>query len=127
MSIVNWSDEFVTGDAAVDKQHRALFNIINALHETIVAGRTKEIMSEILDTLERYVGKHFAAEQQLMQSAEYPSMQQHIRQHQELATRATEIIQQHRQGELVLGITVSRFLSRWLTEHILVDDKKLVQ
>lgn len=127
MPLVSWQDEYETGDVQVDKQHKALFAMVNALHNAIVERRTQDIMGDILNTLERYVAQHFAAENRLMDASGYPELEKHRTEHQALADKAGSVIADYRNGRLVLGVTVSQFLGKWLTEHILIEDKKMIQ
>ena len=126
MSIIHWTDEYVTGDAVVDKQHRALFAMVNALHAAIVERRAKEVMGDILNALERYVVQHFDAERRLMETSNYPDMESHVLLHRALEDKARDVIEEYREGRLVLGVTLSQFLGKWLQEHILIQDKKMI-
>lgn len=127
MPLVEWSHEYATGDAIVDLQHQALFRMVNELHDAIVENRTQEVLGGILDGLERYVVEHFDAEARLMEATNYPGRAAHRSQHDVLTARAREVIEHHRAGKLLLGATVSQFLGRWLTVHILMEDKRMIQ
>jgi hemerythrin-like metal-binding protein len=124
--LLEWGDELNTGDALVDSQHKALFQMVNALHEVIVSRNTRSVMSGVLGGLERYVGEHFAAEARLMERTGYPSMNQHLMQHEIFTGKTHEIIEEYRSGKLVLGLAISQYLGRWLTCHILTEDKRMI-
>jgi hemerythrin len=126
MAVIEWNSKYETGDRLVDTQHQSLFRLINDLHATNAAGRSREVVAEVLASLHRYVGKHFAAEERLMQKSAYPQMARHVALHNALAEKSQELVDNFSEGKLVLGVTVFQFLSNWLTEHILVEDRKMI-
>lgn len=127
MALMEWSEGLVTGDAVIDSQHRTLFKMINELHEAILTKRSKEVTSAIIDALERYVGYHFNVERQLMEASGYPAARVHMKLHEDIVTRTRQTIQSYRTNGLAMGITFTQVLARTLVEHILGEDKQLVQ
>jgi hemerythrin len=126
MTIIDWSSNYETGNALVDSQHYRLFELVNTLHEQIVLGRADDILGNVLTELNRYVAEHFSAEEQLMSAAGYPGAAGHKILHSSLADKALDLKLRHQAGTLKLGLTVSQFLSQWLTEHILIEDRKMI-
>ncbi len=126
MSIAIWSDEFATGDAHVDMQHKQLFGMVNDLHDAIVQGHGKEVQGRVLKKLANYTVTHFQHEEELMRQTGYPETGSHHRIHQELAGQVTDLIKKYDAGALVLPSTLSGFLAKWLTDHIKKEDKKLI-
>jgi hemerythrin len=127
MPVVVWGEQYATGDSAVDCQHRALFKIINELHDVIVSGAEAGAMRRVADALTRYALRHFAAEEQLMESTGYPGLRDHQERHLALRAQAGELFRQHMSGHPMRGSTLSHFLGRQLTTHITTEDRKMVQ
>ncbi len=74
----------------------------------------------------RYTRVHFAHEEKLMKSINYPDLETHTRQHNLLLTRLNEIAFQ------IADDTLDRqawkdFLSNWLLNHIANTDTKLAK
>lgn len=126
MSIAIWSDKFKTGHPVVDRQHQELFQMVNSLHDAIVAGKGKDVLQPTLEKLAKYTIQHFGTEEALMLQASYPNLIPHRQKHHQLADKAKEIIEGYKSGKIVLSITLSQFLSDWLSHHINEDDKALI-
>lgn len=126
MPLIAWDKKFVSGNLEVDLQHQELFAMINTLHDAITARTGKDVLAPTLDKLAAYVSKHFAMEEVLMKAKRYPNYADHKAKHDELTRQAVEIIRGYKSGDLVLTITLSRFLGDWLRTHILGDDLAMI-
>lgn len=126
MPLANWKEEYETGYAPVDSQHKHLFGMVNELHEGIVGGSTREILLPLLRTLEKYTVEHFQTEESLMSLKSYPGFIKHKKIHNELARRVADLVTQYAAGETVLPLTLSRFLADWIEHHIQEEDKALI-
>lgn len=71
--MLTWSEQFATGNALVDTQHRMLIDKINRL-ETLLAGPppSKAVCDELLNFLGSYVTTHFRFEEGCMEKARCP-------------------------------------------------------
>jgi hemerythrin len=126
MAIMNWDDSFRTGNHLVDTQHQELFRMVNDLHEAIVAGRGKDVLNPTLEKLVNYTVQHFGAEEALMRSVAYPAFEVHRGKHLDLTEQVKDLVGKYGRGELVVSITLSRFLADWLRHHILENDLALI-
>lgn len=126
MPLIQWSDEFVTGNTRVDAQHQELFRLVNGFHDAIALGQGKETLGPTLESLAQYVLTHFSAEESLMQSANYPDFVRHKGIHDKLAADAKSIIEGYKSGKNVLSVTLSKFLADWIQSHIRNEDKKMI-
>ncbi|MCX7066579.1 MAG: bacteriohemerythrin [Methylococcales bacterium] len=124
-NFVEWSDELSVGIEEIDEQHKVLVNLVNRLFdETVVhqAG-TSAVMEEILHELIEYTVIHFAVEESLFRIFHYPATETHTRHHDELKAQVLDIQKKVKQGEASLNTELLMFLKRWLTNHILQEDK----
>lgn len=124
-NFVEWSNELSVGIEEIDEQHKVLVNLINRLFdETVVhqAG-TSVVMEEILHELIEYTVIHFAVEESLFRIFHYPETETHIRHHDELKAQVLDIQKKVKQGEAAVNTELLMFLKRWLTNHILQEDK----
>lgn len=127
MGIAKFTDDFRTGDAKVDTQHEALFEMVNTLHDAIMQKRAKEAVMPTLEKLAQYTVEHFATEEKLMQAVGYPDYAAHKKAHEGLLAKATEIIEGYKSGKITLPMTLSRFLADWLRQHIKGTDKQMIK
>lgn len=122
---VAWSETLDSGVKEIDDQHKTLVNMLNTLNEAIHGGWGKEARREVIDKLIEYTKVHFAMEEGLMDSSNYPNSKAHKRQHEELIVMLKEHVRQYEQNSDTSSYNLIFFLKRWLTEHIMRDDKLL--
>ena len=127
MKIAQWNSTFVTGDKKVDTQHQQLFDMVNEIHDSIMANHGREVLVPVLKRLAKYTVEHFATEEALMQRTNYPGYAAHKAQHDELTAKAVEIIQGYESGKITLPMTLSRFLTDWLRNHIKKSDLEMIK
>jgi len=74
------------------------------------------------------VSTHFSAEEELMARYSYPEdcVRTHREQHEDLSTRARELVLAHRLGESASVLPLVALLQEWLTVHILDADREFV-
>ncbi|MCB1182353.1 bacteriohemerythrin [bacterium] len=125
MSLIKWSDEFIIGDSHIDAQHQRLVDIVNKFDEAMRKGRGSRVMNEILNELIGYTQEHFADEERLLATADYPGLKAHQAQHRQLLQKIERFQFEFSEGRRVSS-EVQEFLKYWLTSHILRDDKAYV-
>ena len=127
MTFVQFSDDLRLGHAVIDAQHTSLFDMVNQLHDDMLAGNSRQQLGRVLAFLRSYTVEHFATEEAFMAETSYPEMAAHKAQHDDLVRQVRELEEKHTAGSLTLSITVMNFLRDWLAQHISVDDRKLSQ
>lgn len=125
MAYVTWDPSLETGNAAVDKQHRSLFDLLNELHDAIVNARGVDVQGEVLARMTDYAAVHFASEEALMRSINYPGLHEQQQMHEEFVAEVNRMSSDWRSGGTLLPITVAMFLREWLTKHIRNEDGKI--
>ncbi len=122
MPFMQWTEMLAIDGAAVDEQHRGLFDAVNAFHEAVAQGQEGEVVAQILDFLHAYGERHFTDEEKLLVTAAYPRLDQHRRQHRLFLEQILAFRAQVAAGG-GLGHSMSQFLGSWLVNHIMVADK----
>lgn len=123
-SFVEWSDSLSVGIQEIDEQHKVLINLINRLFdETIVNQATASVTEGILDELIQYTIVHFAVEESLFRIFDYPAIDAHMSRHVDLKAQVLELQKKIKQGQSV-NSDLLLFLKKWLTNHILQEDKQ---
>ncbi len=121
---MTWDQNFETGIASIDGQHRKLFDMINDLHDAMQQKRSKEAIGQILGRLIDYTGSHFGHEEQAFRSTGYPEEGNHKQEHARLVEQVLALQAKFNSGEAVLTQSVIDFLQDWLIKHIKGTDMR---
>lgn len=131
MALMVWSKHFVTSIEVIDNQHKGLVELINAAAPQLAAiGEAPARGARpLLDRLAHYALTHFRDEEALMVAGgidpEY--LIAHQRQHTSFAQDVMQMISDASADHNVSGANLLRFLTGWLTFHILSDDQSAVR
>ena len=124
MPLLNWNQGYSVNISQIDSQHKKLVDIINDLHDSMKAGKSKEILGKILDELINYTANHFKTEEELFDKYKYPDGIIHKRQHSDLVDQVLKFKSNYESGKSVLSIDLMNFLKDWLVQHMTGSDKK---
>jgi len=127
MRISLWSPQYLVHDAEIDRQHQALFEPANRLHEAMLLGKGKEVLAEIVERAKRLVSEHNAYEERLMKDTHYPEYQEHVQQHAELARKARFLLERFECGETTMTIELALFFSPSIKHHVMKHDRRLAE
>lgn len=112
-----WTEDFSVGVPSMDEQHKRLIEMINALVDT---SDSSAVFNAIIK-MYNYADEHFLAEEALMRRYRYAGLDEQIRAHRNFISKAKDLAARHSsQGDA--HQEVYRYLSQWLTEHILKMD-----
>jgi hemerythrin-like metal-binding protein len=121
-----WNDDYRTGIAAIDDDHRALVNLINDLYEAMQDGSGGALLLPIFSALTHYTETHFAKEERYMIECDAPDQEKHFREHKLMVTKLADLESRHRKGEAAISLQTLTFLRDWLKNHICVVDQVMV-
>jgi hemerythrin-like metal-binding protein len=123
MPFYSWTEAMSVGVAVLDSDHKALINLINGLHQNLVLDEDPAMLDELFERLVHYVDYHFAREERVMETCEYPDTDTHRQEHRKLAQDLRYFRDRHiRGGETKIGQELLNFLKHWLNHHILNED-----
>jgi hemerythrin len=123
MALFVWSDDYSVRIPSVDAQHQKLVEMLNALHDGMVAGSGSERLKALLDGLVDYTAKHFAHEEKLFAQYSYPQTKEHAEEHRKLVGQVLEFKGKYEAGQASINMQLMKFLKDWLIKHILGSDK----
>lgn len=123
MALIVWSDDLSVKVGKSDEQHKVLINLINDLHDAMLKGKSKEIISDILKSLVDYTVVHFTEEEELLAKYEYPDLPIQKKAHAAFVKRISEFQEGYKKEKFGLSIEIMDFLSDWLRNHINGIDK----
>ena len=121
-----WSDTYSVKIGTVDSQYKVLVDLINELHQAMMARRGKERLGGVLSSLIIYTKSHFAAEEGLLRANQYPDFVNHKGEHERFTQTIVEFQGRFQSNEVAMTIDVMDFLKDWLAKHIMGVDKKYV-
>ena len=129
MHILAWDDNFVTGIASVDAQHRGLVDLVNRsaalLSDSDAAAQTE--IGPLLNQLMRYADYHFSHEETLMREGGLVQVYQDLHRdaHLGFVREVASMRTRFDQGDTPSGTDLLRFMMDWLTFHILSEDQRM--
>ncbi|MCX7384773.1 MAG: hemerythrin domain-containing protein [Alphaproteobacteria bacterium] len=119
--LIVWRDDFNTGIAAVDHEHRELIGLINGIHADLCVGRTSA--DALLGHLHDAIAAHFALEERIMRVHAYGGYAPHKEDHERLLDDIRDIMDHHaaRPDQARLGAR----LAAWFSHHFRTLDADL--
>lgn len=129
MPYIEWNEEFSVKHAGIDSQHQEWIRILNVLHENLLSDDCKDLTKVTSDSLlavKAYGEKHFKYEEGLLEKLGYPELEAHRHEHREFYRKIDEMYRNHVNGDIILNSQLMKMLQNWLTDHIMVEDMKLV-
>jgi hemerythrin len=121
---MTWTPELATGHAAVDEQHRQLFQRFNDLHNAIGNRAGRAEVGRVLSAMAAYVVAHFQMEEKLMTEARYPGLGAHQAVHNIMRVQVENLVDQYKAKGLD-PLALLQVLGRWLVGHVQKDDKEM--
>jgi len=129
---LKWESYFETGIAVVDQQHRGLVDIINEAAPELArpGGPNMQAIGAVLDRLFDYAASHFKTEEDLM--ALHKLDARYVAHHCAIHAKFVEQVVGMRtllssDGALEVGPSLLRYLTSWLTIHILDEDRRFAR
>ena len=127
-----WDSYFETGIAIVDEQHRGLVDLINEAAPLLSArgALTHARLDVLIDRLFDYAAVHFKTEEEVMRSNGL--LDDYCLEHQKIHRAfVDQVIEQRALMESSTdedaGSSLLRFLTGWLTFHILSEDQRMAR
>ena len=123
--MLSWDDGFSIGIESIDLQHRYFIDLISRLSLEL-KGSDTAYQAKLIDELASYAKQHFISEENIMYRLGYPGLEKHSECHQELLERLNGRIGLYLLDMLEADEIIA-YLSKWLVQHIVKEDKKLVK
>jgi hemerythrin len=118
----DWSDDYCTGDATIDAQHRNLFELANRIQ----AHLDKEERQRELMNLYRHMREHFAAEEGLMRDSGFPDYASHRAAHDDILTSLNRISADVADHPAQLP-RLRELVADWIGRHVLDADLEITE
>ncbi|WP_374324587.1 bacteriohemerythrin [Azonexus sp.] len=127
IDIFPWNEQFNTGIAEIDQQHRKLVDLLNVLASHVAYRTGSSRLNSLLDELADYADYHFRTEESIWHASfgDDPDAIEHRAVHARFVATVSQLKADLRQkpADDVEREALS-FLARWLASHILETDKQ---
>ncbi len=127
MDFFKWKESFNIGVEEIDRQHRSFLEYLNACHEHLFGDKRMAADFDLISRLKGYAATHFHYEEDLLHSRSYPQIEQHETQHRFFESQVSELEASCSDGKGKIPESTLPFLRDWFLDHILQQDKKIVQ
>ncbi len=119
-----WNDSFSINIAQMDRQHKRLIEIANAIMAHLDPQADFDSLIHAFDSLIAYARYHFTAEENLMALYGYPGASMHSRKHAELFLQVNQYQLMLTDGNRPDKPGFLNFFKAWLLHHIFEEDRK---
>lgn len=126
-----WTEKYSVGVKMIDEQHKEFFGIANDLID-LAAGNSfsREEAAAHLGRLGDYALYHLGTEEEYFSKFHYPEAPIHVASHNMFRNEIVGLMNEARAEDTDLGKLsekAAEFAIKWLSEHILVIDKKYTE
>ena len=126
--LVKWdSERYGLGIPDIDEQHRELFILTNALHDTRTGDGSVRDSIKILKQLYAYANYHFLSEERVFRENDYPGTDSHISTHTGFREEIKEYLQRMREKSNTDLAPLQDYLIRWIVEHVNGADREYAE
>jgi len=124
--LILWSEGYSVNHTEIDNQHKKLIELINRLYNIYLDQKHETEIKSVVDEIKKYAQYHFKTEENLFVLKKYKNSAEHIKLHQSFIEEFEDILKSYNGLSLVLTMKTMTFLQRWLTNHIIKEDKKYI-
>jgi hemerythrin len=126
-----WNAKFLLGVDTIDAQHKKLIDMIEETNDLIVDAKDGldcyDDIKNLLDELQDYTVYHFNYEEELFKKVNYIELENHHLQHTQFVKKLYDFVEADIDEDQIGNLEkIMTFLLDWLSNHILITDKKYV-
>ncbi|MFC1673313.1 bacteriohemerythrin [Pseudomonadota bacterium] len=126
MKAVKWSADLLIGIEDIDQEHQGLIACLGDLVAACDADESAEVQGKLLEQLRQRTREHFVHEEDEMSKLGYPEFEAHQAIHGELISELDDIVEAFADtGSQGLSAETLQYLEDWLSQHIVMEDRKI--
>ena len=126
MALIEWREDFETGVADVDHEHRELVDLLNELHAKLENDESKETVSAFLGEVFAKISAHFALEETVMRKHGYDEYTEHKADHEHLLDEIRDIMDDYEAGQFAdFRDQLGHAVRDWFVGHFKTKDARL--
>jgi len=119
---IDWQTAYDSGHPVIDNQHRALFDLANALLPAMLSRRPAEELEVMISALAQEVNQHFQDEEKIFTAAEFPMAEKHISIHGRLVDQLAGLVDRFHGGTLGIEDLYAFLVNGLISRHMLEED-----
>jgi hemerythrin-like metal-binding protein len=123
LGFFTWAEGLRVNVPELDRHHKELIEMINALHDAVQAAEPPPQLRELVDRFRKYADYHFRAEERYMRRRKHTGYEAHKRQHQEFALSMETWYERVSQGDARAAQEALAFLKDWFLDHVQTVDQ----
>ena len=129
MGTFEWNSSLETGIAVIDEQHATLTKDINKLYYAYMDGQDKDLLCDLIHSINDYAHVHFATEAKLMApfKEDIPNFDEHMAQHREFFSKAIGFLLDYMKDDAEITPELLDYLTDWWFNHINGIDRKMAE
>jgi hemerythrin len=126
---IEWDERYVINIPLIDEQHKELVRLTNELYQGCLMGDdvARSYFMKTIKSVVDYVGKHFSAEEKMLENINYPYLGAHKNQHEEFVKKVLEDVKNFQDGKKFVPNVFVRYLRDWILSHIAMEDKRYAE
>lgn len=125
---IEWKSSYEIGVEEIDLQHHYFIDLINRLAKMLGKGARIEYQMSLIKELNAYAKFHFISEENLMEYANYPDLNEHKTHHYQLidklSSKQNNLLNNPSEEEVRNLIS---FLVEWFFQHTNGEDKRFAE
>ncbi len=125
-SFFAWQDSYSVSVKEIDKQHKAIIDMLNDLYDAFMNKEHEHKLGEILSRLSDYADYHFQTEEEYFEMFKFSKRESHMLEHRNFIEKVNAFREEFSQNSSTLTYKVINFLREWLVNHIIGSDKEYV-
>ena len=127
MRLLDWKEDFSTGVASADADHRELIDTINRLYDEFGDPNHPRDAANLIADVLTAVAIHFAEEEDLMRSRAYPGFERHKEDHDRLLDELHDMMEAFAGADEPDSVELSLRLEPWFARHFNGYDAAMIQ
>lgn len=124
MALILWNNNMSVNIKQIDEQHKVWVELINSLYDAMKVGQGKVVLEKIIKDVVDYTSFHFNSEEELFKKHGYSETASHKEIHNKFKAEILEMKKKLEGDSSVSAVNVMNQLKDWLTNHIMIHDKK---
>lgn len=102
----------------LDRQHQALFEVAQELYDALSRAEGMEVAEDVFSRLMDYSTNHFQAEENLMETQQYPRLKTHRAEHRAFADELRNFKKAFQAGNKNVVVNLLPYLQQWIKDHV---------
>lgn len=127
MALLEWHEEYSVGVVDIDHEHREMIELINEVYDQLQNTASGVDTPMFLGEIFARISAHFALEEQIMRTANYPEYAAHKEDHEKLLDELRDFMDDYETSGRMNDILLGRALSDWFGIHFRTFDARLHQ